>query len=310
MMKFVTTCLATAMIANVALAGDEIPVVPASVMKNAVQTAQKVKVDRETVPEKSIKGARVSQDSVLTMEPGVNQLIPIAINHPNRIVTPFGSPEVTSTSLSAGKDGACGEVCIKQNVIYVATDKAGAPVTMFINEKGNQNRALSLTMIPKRIPPREVFLKMEGQSYVGGAASQSFNTTAKKWERSQPYVETIRDAFRKLALGNVPAGYTLTQTPNNIAPPLCKQPGVNVSFKNGQMLAGHSLTIFVGVAENTGSRPLEFKEASCGDWDVAGVSAWPHSVLNPGQKTEVYVARKVVQGKAKTSKRPALIGGN
>ncbi|ECM4797669.1 conjugal transfer protein TraK, partial [Salmonella enterica subsp. enterica serovar Albert] len=55
--------------------------------------------------------------------------------------------------------------------------------------------------------------------------------------------------------------------------------------------------------------PIEFKEALCGSWDVAAVTTWPLNVLEPGQKTEIYVAKKQKRGLAPTSKRPSLLGG-
>ncbi|WP_299077770.1 type-F conjugative transfer system secretin TraK [uncultured Paraglaciecola sp.] len=289
-------------------AQDAIPVVPASVMKKASAEAKKLSVESESRanPESGYRGANVSQDAVVKMTPGVNQIIPVAIGHPNRIVTPFGNPEVVSTSLTGGSDdGECGEVCIKDNVVYVATKK-NHPVTMFVTEKGSESQALSLTMVPREIPPREVFLKLDGSSVVAGAQS---NPKAERWERSKPYIETIRTIFRKLALGDVPQGYSMNKTPNNITPPYCDHPGMAVSFKNGQVLMGHSLTVFVGVAENNSSNALEFNEATCGDWDVAAVTTWPLKVLEPGQQTEVYVARKNAKGKAPTSKRPSLLRG-
>ncbi|MDV5598775.1 hypothetical protein QM084_26625 [Klebsiella pneumoniae] len=99
----------------------------------------------------------------------------------NRIVTPFSNPEIVSTSLTGATDnGQCGEVCIKENVVYVATDKQ-YPVTMFITEKGSEAQALSLTMVPRRIPPREVFLKLDGGVGITGAFA---NTKAETWNRA------------------------------------------------------------------------------------------------------------------------------
>lgn len=293
-----------------AMAQDAIPVVPASVMKTANEQARKVALDTGSQDRagrtNQMRGAAISEEAVLTMTPGVNQIIPVAIGHPNRIVTPFGNPEVVSTSLSGGqKEGECGEVCIKDNVVYVATDKE-YPVTMFITEKGSETLALSLTMVPRKIPPREVFLKLDGQTIASGMYS---NPKAERWEKSQPYVETIRTVFRKLALGEIPQGYTMTEVPDTVAPPVCDQPGIETSFREGQMVIGHSLSVFVGVAENVSGNAIEFQEATCGDWDVAAVTTWPHKVLEPGQKTEVYVARKEIKGKAPSSKRPSLLSG-
>lgn len=294
------------------------PMVPASVLKHNVPPSIDSKAGRAAAVAQHGGGAgagmdmTVNDNPVLTMKPGVNQIIPIAVNHPNRIVTPFASPEVVSTSLTAGKEGECGEICIKDNVVYVATDKQ-VPVTMFITNKGSESQALSLTMLPKRVPPREVFLKLDGT----GAASAMFvgvgsgNAKAAAWEKSQPYIETLRTAFRKLALNEIPQGYTMTQIPRELLPqaPRCAQSGMPVDFSQGQYLAGHNINIFVGVATNRTNQPQEFKEALCGNWDVAAVTSWPLKVLEPGQRTEVYVAVKQGARVPTTSQRPSLIGG-
>ncbi|MFV8383132.1 TraK domain-containing protein [Vibrio parahaemolyticus] len=292
-------------------ASDEIPVVPVSVMKNNVPAPiipDSVVNQRTTTTQgksSNLTGG-YTENSQLVMEPGVNQIIPISIGHPNRIVTPFGKPEVTSTSLQPGQSkGECGEICIKENVIYVATAKE-YPVTMFITEKGSEARALSLTMVPQRIPPREVFLKLDNNSLIPGMFA---NNKAKSWEQSQPYIETLRTVFRKLALGEVPNGYSMNHTPSNVQLPKCEQPGISVDFDNGQMMMGHHLTVFVGIARNVTGETIEFKEQSCGNWNVAGVTSWPHKVLEPGQRTEVYVAVKQREKTESATRRPSLLSG-
>lgn len=297
------------------------PVVPVSVLKHNVPASVDSKAGRYAVGQnQATENANTNAGSsmemianenpVLTMKPGVNQIIPIAVNHPNRIVTPFANPEVVSTSLAAGKEGECGEICIKDNVVYVATDKL-VPVTMFITNKGSEAQALSLTMLPRRVPPREVFLKLDGASAAMAVGAGSGNAKAAAWETSQPYIETLRTAFRKIALNEIPQGYTMTQIPHELQSqaPRCAQAGMPVDFSHGQYLAGHNLNIFIGVATNTTSQPLEFKEAMCGNWDVAAVTSWPLKVLEPGQRTEVYVAVKQGARVPTTSQRPSLIGG-
>jgi conjugal transfer pilus assembly protein TraK len=280
---------------------EDIPVVPASVMKKT-ETEKAV-----LVPSASAVAVHLNESPVLTMAPGVNQIIPIAIGHPNRIVTPFSHPEVTSTSLvGSQKAGECGEICIKENIVYVATSK-DYPVTMFITEKGSEAQALNLTMIPRRIPPREIFLKLDIGTVMSG---MYVNHNAERWEESQPYLETIRSIFRKLAVGEIPQGYTLSRIPAGAATPSCAHPNLEVDFTNGQYLMGHHLNVFVGVARNTSARPIEFKEALCGNWDVAAVAAWPRNVIAPGQKAEIFVAKKQKRGAAPTSRRPSLLGGN
>lgn len=294
--NFLLLALSLALGSSVAYSSDDIPVVPASVMKKGVPTP---------MPNSAEVVGSVNENPLLTMKPGVNQIIPIAIGHPNRIVTPFSDPEVVSTSLtSSNVEGQCGEVCIKENVVYVATDKQH-PVTMFITEKGTEVQALSLTMMPRRIPPREVFLKLDGGMRSTG---MYVNTKAEAWEQSQPYVETVRSVFRKIALGEVPQGYTMNQIPVSAVVPSCVHPRVKIDFSKGQYFMGHHLNVFVGIAQNVSNQPIEFKEALCGNWDVAAVTTWPLNVLEPGQKTEIYVAKKQKRGIASASQRPSLLG--
>lgn len=302
---------------------DLIPVVPASVMTKGVPPPMGSKVSvsppKDAAPasnqESMAFAGNINNGPVVTIRPGVNQIIPIAIGHPNRIVTPFSTPHVVITSLSVngGDKDKCGEVCVNDNVIYVATTLE-APVTMFITEKGSEAQALSLTMIPRKIPPREVFLKMDS-SFASGAMGASgratANAKAEAWETSQPYIETIRTVFRKIALNEVPQGYTMTKTPPELAAsaPRCSIPGMSVDFSHGQYMAGHNINVYIGVARNTSQQMLEFKESLCGNWNVAAITSWPLKMLEPGQRTEVYVAVKQSRGPTMQSQRPSLIGG-
>lgn len=312
--------LAVFFAASIAISGglsaqeDIIPVVPANVMSaNVPEPIAPNEAEPESAPDSAPEDAMVTENGnqgesngVLKMAPGVNQIIPIAIGHPNRIVTPFSEPAVTSTSIQGGSAGECSEICIRENVIYIATDKE-YPVTMFITESGSESRALSLTMVPRRIPPREVFLELEGQSQLGYAGGS--NAKAEAWEESQPYIETIRSVFRSIALGQIPQGYTMNAIAGGMTVPGCAQSGLSVDFTSGQVLMGHNLTVYVGVATNVSDRNLEFMGQACGNWDVAASTSWPETLLEPGQMTEIFVAVKKSRGTAPSSTRPSLIGG-
>jgi conjugal transfer pilus assembly protein TraK len=268
-------------------AEDDMPVVPVSVMRDGVPA-----------PINSTPSLSVNEKANIVMKPGVNEIIPIAISHLNRIVTPFSTPEVNTTASATTK--------IKDNVVYVATDSE-VPVTMFINEKGSQALAVSITMVPRKIPPREVFLSMKDSAETLTTMMLG-NKKAEQWETSQPYIDTIKTAFKEIALGQTPQGYTLSKIPQNADIPSCQQPGLIFDFRHGQLIAGHNLTIYIGTITNTTNQPLEFKERSCGNWNVAGVTSWPINVLESGQKTEVYVALKAMMGsQSPASRRPSLI---
>src|SRR5699024_6437245 len=126
-----------------------------------------------------------------------------------------------------------------------------------------------------KIPPRELFLRLSD----GYGSTPTSNPQAKRWETSQPYVESIREAFREIALGDLPQGYAIGRMTAALDKPQCDQPGLSFDSASGQVLTGHSLSIVVGVASNTSGQPVEFKEAACGNWDVAAVTAWPVNVL-------------------------------
>ncbi len=237
---------------------------------------------------------QLNNSSLIAMRPGQNIFVPIAVNHPNRFLTPFKNPQVVSTTLSGGsKKGDCGEICIRGNVVYISTDKT-FPVTAFITEKGREDIALSITMLPRQVPPREVKLTLpeEVMSELRFGMGSGSAKEAEVWETSQPYVDTIRTAFRDIAKGTVPQGYVLRKVKGSDPLPTCSHPGLAFDFVKGQILEGYNLNFYVGVMTNVADSPVEFREQRCGGWKVAAVTSWPLTVLKPGQKTEVYVAVK------------------
>lgn len=300
--KLLTASIVTFSIAATpcAIAGADIPVVPSRVMDNAEPPSASSQSGRGGAGGSSSHSS--SSTKRVVAEPGVNQILPVAIDHLNRIVTPFGNPEVT-TSSSASTE-------IRDNVVYVGTDN-DSPVTMFITQRGSEAEALSLTLVPKRIPPRELFVELPNSS--GMQHGLAGNENAKKWETSQPYVDTIRGVMREIALQNKPPGYTLGDVDGRGNLPRCSQSDLSFDFSNGQVMSGQNLEAYIGLATNNSSHPVEFKESSCGDWNVAAVAAWPDNVLKPGDKTEIYVLRRKGERRKTNggrSERPSLLEGN
>ena len=237
----------------------------------------------------------INTSSIIPMKPGENVFIPISREHPNRLLTPFSNPQIISTTLQGGrKAGECGEACVRGGVVYITTDSPSA-VTAFITEKGHEDVAFSVTMVPQAIPPREVKFTLP-ESVVeelrrfksGGAATKR----AEAWETSQPYVETLKLAMRSVALGRVPEGYTLRTVKASDRIPHCTHPGFDVSFAGGQVMEGFNLDLYVGVVTNIADRPVEFRNQNCGSWRNAAVTTWPKALLAPGERTEIYIAVK------------------
>jgi conjugal transfer pilus assembly protein TraK len=268
--------------AAIADAFDDLPGLPVSSIQEADRAARAAQA---TIPQPSepVAGARMEAPArSITITPGVNEIIPVAVGHTNRFLVPFENPRIRTTS-NAGFD-------VEGRAIYVTSNEEGRPVTAFVNEAGNPEVALSLTFVPSRMPPVEVELKLAGDSYAGGFRPSE---KAKTWEESQPYVVTLRDLLRDVATGQTPQGYTLSHTPVLSGFGGCYQQGLSFDFERGQMLDGHRLRVNVGVMENRSNQVIEFREPSCAGSDVKAVAAWPKPILKPGEKSEVYVVRGV-----------------
>lgn len=294
--KILFVCLCGAALSQYATAVDNIPISPIINNPSIIPSVpvSVAKANLSSVPSQG-SGSKlvINNDTQVIVRPGVNEILSISRGYMNRIVTPYSRPKVIATEEKA--------VTVKDNVLYVVTEEE-APLSLFITEGDSQEEALSLTLIPQGIPGREITLRSPGNQVNQGTP----NLVAEKWEKSQPYLSTIEELLRTLALGKIPTGYKF-QSASDDSVPLCRQTGLNANFRTGQMLIGHNLTVYIGVLSNTTDRPIEFSEESCGNWDVAAVSAFPSHTISPGKKTEVYVVKKRQSLKELQPKRPSLI---
>lgn len=279
--------------AGIASADNAIPIIPFDVLKKKddVEKSDKAEVSKKkesghAAPAPHAKKrdemqlVDASRKRTIEVEEGRNELITIALGHINRIEVPFENPKIVTTSTAS--------IQVDGRVIYVST-RAKIPVTMFVTPPDAEHPSISLSLIPKRIPPRSVVLKFSDASKVPLLPASM--DKAEKWEQ-QPYIDLIKKSFRALAKNRVPDGYSLSRVSEGMAVPDCRQPGLRFDFSNAEIVSGSRLRIYIGVAQNDSSHPVEFKERSCATWGVAGVAAWPRVFLKPGEKTEVYVAVK------------------
>lgn len=298
-----------------------IPAVPSSYLRGENQTQANLNILKSqasaplqatpprTTNVQASSPVKLNSDTYINMKPGENVYIPISKDHPNRLITPFSHPQVISTTLSGGKKkGECGEVCVRDGIIYITTSSNTA-VTAFITQKDNEEVAFSVTMLPRAIPPREVHFKLPQAivDKVNTKKGTKLASSAEGWEQSQPYVDSLRGSLRQVALQEIPPGYSLRAIRKTDPIPRCKHSGLDFDFANGQILEGFNLDIYVGVAENVADRPVEFLEQSCGGWRIAAVTSWPLKVLKPGQKTEVYVVTKKAEEVQSDQVRKPLI---
>jgi conjugal transfer pilus assembly protein TraK len=276
----------------------EIPLIPISAMTASVPVKPQNNVPLEMKP------------VTINMRPGINEIVAIAKGHLNRIVTPFETPKVATISNA--------QITTSENVIYVSSDD-NAPVTIFITQSDTEQSSLSLTLVPKKIPPQEVFLNAgpaglplsgsgAGTASAFGIMSGIVNKPAKRWETKTKYIETIKNVMTGLAHGELPDGYQMTplsRVANVLSQPYCDQRGVSFDFSNAQAMFGHYLNVTVAIAENTSDKPIELLPNPC--LHIAAFASWPEVLLNPGEKTEVYIVRKQNETRQVKTKRPSLL---
>ena len=139
---------------TVSSVAGEIPQVPAAVVIDARNSVYKTK-------ENSSGSDLNYSENFINVTAGKNIVIPVASGFTNHFVTPFSDPVVISTSLSMTDGQGSGEIFIRGNIVYVSTNRE-YPVTMFITQKDNETAAISLTLVPKKIPPREITFSLAG----------------------------------------------------------------------------------------------------------------------------------------------------
>jgi len=234
----------------------------------------------------------------IRVSPGTTAIVEVAIDHLNRIVTPFAAPQVRTVSPATTQ--------VDGSAIYVATASED-PVSLFITEAGDPATAISLTLAPRHIPPREVRLVHTGG--VVRAPAPTVTPPSAVVREDQPYVEHIAAALRALAQNRLPAGYRPRKAGRG-EHAACRQPGLSVSAT--QVLEGSGLRLLTARARNQGKEPVELEEGRCaGDPGsvVAAVAAWPRSRLAPGEETELYIALRPREPEGERGERPSLLGG-
>jgi len=257
-------------------------------------------VKNEKIDKSLFKSTKVG----LNVIPGENMILPVSVRNPNRLVTPFPKPRVTTASDA--------EITIDSSIVYATPDDESI-ITMFItDEEGDQRSAISLTLVPRKIPPREVRLMLsdeKGNTYgPGGSAGALFNNAqATEWEKGNPYTDALRDTMRELALGKAPQGYGLRKyNPGSDPVPECQNAAFSV--KAGQVLDGHNIVVVVSLLTNVSDKIAKFKASSCYKRGLLAAAAWPKTVLAPNESVELYTLFKRPDPAEEASVRPSLIG--
>jgi conjugal transfer pilus assembly protein TraK len=243
----------------------------------------------------------------VTVRPGANAILELAIDHLNRIVTPFSRPSVrTVSSLSTEVDG---------NVLYVATAEQ-TPATLYISDGDDARTTIGLTLAPRRVPPREIRLQVPGVK-----ASRSTGPTetaqdraaaptpepmiAATWRQPQRYVEELTTGFRSLALGEIPDGYSQRRARSSET----LSCGDGLRIRRGRTFDGGPLRFITAKISARSGDPISLDEQRCrlrsGD-PIAAVALWPSVELKANTEADLIVAVRL--DRDDDSDRPRLGG--
>lgn len=233
----------------------------------------------------------------LTVEPGENQLMVVSQGHPNRIIAPWPDPQVRSAHQA--------EIEVVGRVIYVTTAQS-APITLYVTDGHNEQRALSLTLIPRRVPPREYSVSIEGMDSMESMVQPD---KAGTWERSNPLRASVTKALSQAAKGELPAGYGMQDGVAPDAMPIhCQwKGGDDIHLGTGQRLEGRNLIVWVAPLHNGSSEPIEVRGPECYHRGILAVSSYPRAALKPGEETELYLVERRA-GTPKGNERPSVLG--
>jgi|SRR5690554_380032 len=242
-----------------------------------------------------------TREGYIVVEPGVNEILQISRGHPNRILLPFENPKIQTTAADA-------QIKSDGSVVFVATNSQ-RPVTLFVSPYDNPRLALSLTLVPGSMPPSqyEIRLPEDGPSVPAGGYFMG-NAAAERWEKKDNYTRALVNLFGELAKENLPQGYKLRNPSPGRDLHTCYS-GDQVEYKMAQVVEGHHLVVQILVAQNTGTGPVEVIGSHCAAEGVVAAAEWPNSVLEPGQKTEMFVAFERQPVAKQNTRRPSAIGG-
>lgn len=180
---------------------------------------------------------------------------------PNRISTPFAAPSVIDkTNVSIKQDGSS---------LYISP-KVQNPFVIYIKGEDPGDQVISLTIVPQDIPSQTIVL-------------QSDVSTVMRQQKTDSYSQQIVDMLRRIAAGKAPEGFSEARMPNSVAAngDLAIIPQVRYS--------GSWVDIYRYLVVNNSREAVELSETSFYQKGVRAVSIFPNLVLQPGDKTDVYV---------------------
>lgn len=274
-------------------APETAPVTPAS---EPVATAPDAVVTAPTPAvietEKVEKEERFDLPSVVAAVPGKANIIPMAITHLNRIETPFKDPAIRTSAPENAMN-----ISFDGKYVYIAITQ---PVTLFIHERGHPDPAIVVSLVPRRIAPRQVKVTLPAtslrkiQSAKSETAKSAPSSNTRGVRRASPTPSTRRsvsvvDAMKVAMRGRMPRGYrTIDVSKFNIKNYCSKGGSVKFTFNQGAAFASKDFIILRAMVY--ANRPTKLDEQWCAKSpSTVAVSYAPRLMADRNQPVDVFI---------------------
>jgi conjugal transfer pilus assembly protein TraK len=197
------------------------------------------------------------------------EIIYVSASFPNRISTPFAAPRAIDKSNA--------DITQEGQSLYVTLNDPAKAVALYITGDKPNDPVVSITLVPKDLPPQTVVLQLDASIPVGGSATRD------EAPIDSAYEEQIRYVMRQAALGKAPEGFAEGTLPNSVA-----RIGALIAVPIARYSGPHS-DLYRYRVENAADAQVELDEGAFYSDNVRAVAFFPTAVLRKGESTFVFV---------------------
>lgn len=201
-----------------------------------------------------------------------NEIVYVSSVLPNRISTPFAEPRSV--------DQQPGDVDISPvgQSLYVTMKPTGKSVALYITGSNPNDPVISLTLVPKEMPPQTIVLQLDKNQVETGGSTEATHAPD-----SNVYTDNIRYVLREAALGKTPEGFSEGPLPTSAA-----NIGNVVAYPKVRY-SGPTYDIFRYTLVGTSPNDVDLVEDTFYSDGVRAVSFFPTATLSKGKTTEVFI---------------------
>ena len=205
---------------------------------------------------------------VINLVDGQSIALQVSETMPNRIATPFQSPNVVDASGAKIKT-------IKGDIYLMPA--SSNPFGIFISDNTlSRSPVIALTLVPEEIPGQSVIVQIDG-------IAKLYQEEQQQNQGDGSYPDEIKRLNRQVISEITPQGFTVNDLPSHTA-----RKG-DIEIWPEKRYSGQSMDLFVYRLTNKGVSSVELTESSFYDKTVRAVAFYPDIRLDANQTTRVYI---------------------